>query len=329
MTSIRSASAEPAPAPWLPRSARCRTHRRETAAVLAAALFLLPGCADRSRGQAPDYTTNIFLLDLEEHDGRLRVGRPVDLTHREGYDNQPAFLPDGQALLYASRERNQVEIRRYDLARGASESLTRTAEREYQPLPLPAGGGFSVVRVESDGRQRLWRFDARGGQASTLLESVNNVYAYAWIDPRKIAIVDTRDPRGLWLFDLPGGRGERIAEGVGRSIQRVPGRSAISFVHQIGPDEGWITTFDLDTGERRRLVLARPGSEDHAWTPSGLLVMAQGSRLFQWTPGPDSGWKDWNEIGDFSPLGLRQISRVTVSPDGGRLAFVSREAEKR
>lgn len=266
------------------------------------------------------------MLELEEEDGRLIAGRPVDLTDRQGYDNQPAFLPGGQALLYASRQEDQVEIRQYDLGRRESAPLTRTREREYQPQPLPDGQGFSAVRVELDGKQRLWRFDSRGRNATPLIESVDDVFAYVWVDPQTIAVVDARDPHNLWLFDLQGGAAKRIVDRAGRSIQRVPGRSAISFIHEVAPDERWVKELDLGTGEVRPLVLARPGSEDHAWTPSGSLVMGQGSRLFQWSPGPGAAWERWRVIDDFSLVGLSRISRVAVSPDGDRLVFVCRKA---
>ena len=38
-----------------------------------------------------------------------------------------------------------------------------TPENEYSPQPIPDDDGFSVVRVEADGDQRLWRFGPAGG----------------------------------------------------------------------------------------------------------------------------------------------------------------------
>jgi len=46
--------------------------------------------------------TDIYLADLKIEDGHIEVGSPLNITNRDGYDNQPMFLPDGKSLLYTS-----------------------------------------------------------------------------------------------------------------------------------------------------------------------------------------------------------------------------------
>jgi hypothetical protein len=48
--------------------------------------------------------------------------------------------------------------------------------------------------------------------------------------------------------------------------------------------------------------------------------MAKGSKLYQWNP---SRGPDWEEIADFSALGIESITRLAVSPRGDRLALVA------
>lgn len=283
---------------------------------------------ERSRGVVPSYTTDIYLAPLSEEAGRLDVGLPVNLTDREGYDNQPAFLPDGSGLLLVSRREDQTDVRRHEFESGRTEWVTETPEREYQPLPLPRGDGFSAIRVERSGDQRIWRFDPAGGRPEPLVKKLADARYYTWVDDETVAVVDVDMRPNLSLLGIGSGEEKQVLDRVGRSIQRVPGRRAISFVHKTGLDEWWIKELDLDTLEIRDLVLARPGSEDHAWTPSGLLLMGQGSRLFQWRPEPGAGWDDWVEIDDLSMAGLFDITRLAVSPRGDQLAIVSRAPEK-
>ena len=48
--------------------------------------------------QAPP-ASDIWLVDVTVRGGRVRLGTPVNVTARPGYDNQPAFLPDGRSIL--------------------------------------------------------------------------------------------------------------------------------------------------------------------------------------------------------------------------------------
>lgn len=296
--------------------------------LLLVTVLAIAACGgEQDRGTAPPYTTDIYVVDLLRDEGTLATSVPTAVTRRDGYDNQPAFLPNCKDLVYASKRGDQVDIYRYDAAEGTSVALTQTPEREYQPAPLIGGGGFSAVRVEKDGRQRLWRFDMAGGNAAPLAPELDKVRYYTWADPRTIAVVDVGDRPKLLLVDLESGKTVTVLDGIGRSLQSVPGRRAVSFLHETAPDEWWIKEIDLDTQQVRPLVLARPGSADHAWTPWGTLLMAQDSRLFRWIPGPGADWEDWEVFADFSLVGLLQISRIAVSPTGDRLALVVEEPE--
>ena len=62
------------------------------------------------------------------------------------------------------------------------------------------------------------------------------------------------------------------------------------------------------------------GVEDYAWTPAGDLLMAKDAKLFL---RKKSDWA-WQEVADFSSLGLKTITRIAVSPKGDRVAFVAR-----
>jgi hypothetical protein len=114
-------------------------------------------CGAIAQNQPP--STDIFTSDLEKRDGRLSFSRPFNITNREGYDNQPYFLPDGESLLFTSiREGTSPDIYRYTFRDRSTTQLTKTTEGEYSPTPMHGGRFFSVIRVEADQAQRLWKF---------------------------------------------------------------------------------------------------------------------------------------------------------------------------
>lgn len=318
--SIVLASNEPGLGPGFQKERKCVL--REILKSLPNPLKAIPVlwllCSLQAEAQPP--ATDIYLLTLNRQDGRILPTEPVNITDRDGYDNQPAFLPDGSGLLYTSiRADGQADTYRYNLGEGSITRLTRTPESEYSPTPMAGGRFFSVVRVEADSTQRLWRFPLQGGEPNVLLEHIQPVGYHAWADSVTVALFVLGDPPTLQLADLRTGRAKKMADGIGRSLQKIPGSRAISFVHKVVEKEWWVKRLDVDSGTVTALIQTLPGSEDHSWTPDGVLLMGKGSKLYQWDPPVDEGWR---EIADLASAGIQGTSRLAVSPKGDRIAVV-------
>ena len=284
--------------------------------VLALLAALLPPAPRGPPG------TDIWLVDLTLRDGRVSLGTPVNVTARAGYDNQPAFLPDGSGLLYTRIGADaQADVWRYDFATRSARAIITTPESEYSPTPIP-GGGISVVRVERDSTQRLWRFDADGTNPTLLLERLKPVGYHAWTGERTLALFVLGSPNALVLSTAGSERADTVARDIGRSPQSVPGRHAATFVQRVDSTESWLAEVDGETHVVRRLVRLPPGADFHAWTPGGLVLTSDGTTLYQWdshAAGP------WVPVADLSALGLHEVTRLAVSPGGDRLALVARD----
>ena len=264
--------------------------------------------------QAP--ATDIFVAELTLTP-TVRLGTPRNVTRRPGYDNQPSFLPDGRSFLYTSiREDAQADIYRHDPAADSGVRVTTTTESEYSPTPLTSGG-FAVVRVERDSTQRLWRFDA-AGQASLVLERVKPVGYFAFGDEHTLGLFVLGRPASFQLADTRRGTADTIVADIGRTIQKIPGKHAISFVRRVSETEWWITAFDLDRRESTPLVRTLEGVDLYTWAPDGTLLAGRGTKLYRW-----SGGADWVEVADLAAAGLSSITRLAVSARGDRLAIVA------
>lgn len=289
--------------------------RRALALFLALLLFASHGAVAQ---QPPG--TDIFLVDLVVRGGSVQLGTPLNITDREGYDNQPAFTADGRSVLYTSiREDGQADIYRYEIARRATVRVTHTLESEYSPTTMSDRRGISVVRVEPDSTQRLWRFGLEGGEPELLLPGVRPVGYHAWVGEHTVALFVLGSPATLQFADLRTGQAEVVAEDIGRSLHRIPGRRAISILRRAPEGERWIEEVDVGSREIRRLIRPLEQGEDYAWTPDGKLLMGQGAKLFFWDQVVGG---DWREIADLSTAGISEITRIAVSPRGDRLALV-------
>lgn len=263
---------------------------------------------------APD----VFLADLTLGD-TAQVGVPKNVTNHSGYDNQPFFTHDGQSILYTCETEGQTDIHRFDIAGGATERVTRTAESEYSPTPMAGGSAFSTIRVEQDSTQRLWAFNLDGSGARLLLPDVAPVGYHAWVDSTSVALFVLGSPPTLQMTTLTSGTTTVEADNIGRSLHKVPDQRAVSYVRKISDSEWWIIVFDPAAHEHTRLVQTLPGREDYAWTPDRSLLMADSTTLYQWK----RGWDDWSPIAELASHGLGPVTRLAVSPAGDRIALVS------
>lgn len=288
---------------------------------ILSAVAALSAAAASAAAQTGPPSSDIYLADLHVRDGRVTVGAPLNVTHRAGYDNQPSFLPDGRALLFTSvREDAQADIYRYDIAAATTSRVTATTESEYSPTPLPRGRGFSVIRVEADSTQRLWAFDLDGSHPRVVLDSIKPVGYHAWGDEHTLGLFVLGTPATFQLADTRSGKAEILARDIGRSILKVPGRTAISFVQHDSAAGASIREIDLRTHAVRPLVRALANGDFCAWTADGILLMAQDSKLYQWNPKRAA---DWEEVADLGAAGLQNITRLAVSPKRDRIAIVA------
>ena len=302
-----------------PRSA----HRTRFAACHAARILCAGATifALRSAGaQTPD--TDIWLADLTTRAGHLAVGAPRNLTARPGYDNQPAWAADGRSIFFTSvRDDAQADIYRLDVATRATTRVTITApESEYSATLMPGERALSVIRVERDSTQRLWRVPLDGGPSTVIFEGIKPVGYHAWADSGTAVLFVLGAPNTLQIADRRTGRGDTVATNVGRSLHKVPGQPRVSFVRKISRTEWWIELLDPRTRRTERLVQLPKGVEDYTWTPAGIIIAGDGSLLKAFDPKQGGGWQT---IGDLGSAGIAAITRLAVSPRGNALAIVA------
>ena len=269
------------------------------------------------------------------------VGRPMNITNSPGYDNQPAFTPDGSGILFTSIRGGgtQTDIYRYDVASGETKRVTSTPESEYSPTVTPDGAHISVIRVEADGTQRLWRFTMDGRAPELLLANIKPVGYHAWADDHTLALFVLGSPATLQLADTSTGNAVVLVKGIARSIQRIPGGGTISFVERAAaasPGDATLSIRELDPKTKRitPLVDAMAGAReaDCAWTPDGMLVMAEKDVLYGWrrgrTASVSAGQRGWRTLTDLAALGLHGVTRIAISPQGDRIAFVTQSSRR-
>ena len=70
------------------------------------------------------------------------------------------------------------------------------------------------------------------------------------------------------------------------------------------------------------LVRASADNESHAWTLDRTLLTTSKNVLVRWNGAIDAT-SGWLSVADLSKAGVKNVSRLAVSPDGLWLAFVA------
>lgn len=284
--------------------------------------FALVGLAFASiaSGQNPPApSTDVYLYRLDRPSDGV-----INITNRAGYDNQPAFVD--ARLAWTRQSDGQTDI--YWLNLEVPAPFTKTPESEYSATRTPDGKGIAVIRVEMDSAQRLWQFPIAGGAPSVVLADIKPVGYFAYLDATTLALFVLGSPNTLQIADTRTGKGTVVTTSIGRSIQRVPGTRKASFTQRAGGKTMLLTvdatpradgSFAIDT------VAALPDSAEYVvWRSATNVITGAGSRLMHIRL-PE---KDWITLADLSANGIRRISRLALSPDGRRIAFVADEPTK-
>ena len=265
----------------------------------------------------------IYVADLSVFNGLHYLGPLQKVTDgTNSYDNQPMFTPDSRSLLYTVEygrgDPVQTEIHRYYFSSRRETRITRTDESEYSPRPVAGDRAFSAIRVEADSTRRVWQFTMEGMDGEVMFRNLTDVGHHAWGNESTVLLYVPGDPPTARIADLTTGQTDVVAQGIGRSLNKIPNRNAWSVVERLSPVQAWISEVDIATREVRRIIPTVAGGEFHTWTPEGVLLMAVDSRIYQWDPELDVEWRPVANLDDT----VLAVTRIAVSPDGSKIAIV-------
>lgn len=276
------------------------------------------------RTSVPSPGTEVFLVPLQGTGtaGTLKVGVAANVTRRDGYDNQPSFSPRSNALYFTSnRGDGHTDIYRNDFGTGLTTVVRKTVpESEYSAYTTRDGEALTVIRVEADSTQRLWRMPLGAGEPSVMFPGIKPVGYFAQADDSTWALFVLGTPATLQVAVTGRDAGTVVAQNVGRSLHRIPGSTRVSYV-QKGSNGWYVMSLDPHTKRADTLVRTLEGSEDVAWLDSTTMVIGKGSALYSWRKG-ESAWK---QVADFAYAGIGSITRLAVSPNGAWLAMVAEQ----
>ena len=270
-----------------------------------------------SFAQLPD--TDIWLFDLKDSAGKITFLNPLNITNRPGYDNQPAFSPDGKYILFSSVQDKslQSDIFKYDIKTKSTTQFTNTPTSEYSPTFMPDEKNVSVVMVEKDSAQRLWKFPIKGGEPGCILKNVDSIGYHCWYNRNTLALFILTNPFTLQVVQTNSGCPQIVADSIGRCM-KMKGNTILYYTVKTADGKNRLNQLILPGFGTKALDLVMEG-EDYSFFNDDVMY-SFGSKLFL---SKNLSNRDKKEVGDFSSLGITNISRIAISPDGKKIALVS------
>ena len=273
-----------------------------------------------SCGQA---ASEIYLFDLSIKKDKVSISNPINITNHKGYDNQPSFHPEKTIVYYSSfNDDGRSDIRSYDYKTKQTKSITETSEREYSPTVTPDGQYLSCIIQRDNGAQDLGKYPIDGGEPQVLIDNLTVGY-HVWADNSHLGLFILGTPNNLHYYLLPMKKDAVISENIGRSLHKVPGEGALSFVQKVSDKEWVIKRLDTETKQVSNIAPTVSGSEDLGWLPDGKIIMSDGAKLFFLQSGKSQSWSAV-QIESGADI-LKGVTRLAVSSNGKKLAVVVTE----
>lgn len=269
--------------------------------------------------------TDIWLFDLKMDRSTVSLTDGKNITKdNSGYDNQPAFAPSGDYLLFSSeRGGGQTDIYKYTLRTGATEAFLQTPTSEFSPTFVPGQKYVSTVMIEKDSTQRLWRTLINGKNQEVVFDKLDSVGYHCWFDEKCAFFFVLTQPFSLVMMDNKLQHPKTVATNIGRSMQTYTSaaRKMLLYMQAADSNKYSIQAIDGDGMACRDFlpIPALAGSQDFVVTKNGTLIMAKGTKVYTWTIGKSASW---TEAADLSAQGLKSITRIAITKSENRIAFV-------
>jgi len=279
-------------------------------------LFLILICTSLFSFSQPN--TEIFLFDLNTKNGEFKLSNFKNISNNEGYDNQPSFL-DNNTMLYAGTRNEQTDIVKYTINYDSKVYINQTDGSEYSPLKIPDQKAVSAIRLDKDGTQKLYKYNLRNGESEVLIDDIIIGY-HVWFN-ENILVSSVLEDGGLSLYstNLKEQKNNKLDFKIGRSLHKIPNTNLISFVSKKDSLKWKIKSIDPISGAIKHLKITLDKAEDYCWLPNGALLMGKDDKLYKYKPKRDS---NWIEVASLSDFGIKNISRLAISPNGTKLTVV-------
>ncbi|HLV91698.1 MAG TPA: hypothetical protein VKX34_01140 [Aequorivita sp.] len=264
----------------------------------------------------------VYVFDVFPSYVGLELLNARNVSNNEGYDNQPSFISN-EALVFAGNNNGQTDISEYNFNTKIKRWVNlKTEGGEYSPQKFPSSEDIAAVRLDENGLQRLYRYGAESGKPSVLIEDLQVAYFAFYNDQKILATVLNNDELDLTMIDLQSKSVDTLFTDAGRSIQRIPNTKTMSYT--LVNENNYLDLYVLDiaSGDSYFITGLPMEVNDYIWLNDTQILIGKGSDIYMYDT---LGEAEWHRVASVSEYGIKNVTRMAISPDGKKLALVGEQ----
>jgi hypothetical protein len=257
--------------------------------------------------------SEILLFDLKVKKDKVTLSNPKNVT----------FHTEQPILYYSSfNDEGRADIKSYNYKTGETTAITQTSEREYSPTLTPDKNSLSCIIQRDNGAQDLGKYPVDGGESTVIIDNMTVGY-HAWADNSHLALFILGEPHTLHYLRLPTKKDTLLAQNIGRSLHKIPGERAISFIQKTSDNNWEIKKLESETMKISTLAATLTGREDIAWTADKKIISSDGAKIYFLDPVKGNKWVEIPVTSGHELL--KGVTRLSVNSKGDKLAVVISE----
>lgn len=264
--------------------------------------------------------TDVYVFDIAPAYEGLELMNVRNASSNEGYDNQPSFISN-EALVFAKNNNGQTDISEYNFTTKKDRWVNFNTEgSEYSPQKFPSTDDIAAVRLDKDGKQRLYNYNSETGSSSEIIENLQVAYFAFFNDEKMLATVLSDDNMDLVLINLKTKEVDTLLENAGRSLQKIPGTKTMAYT-LVNDDKNFdLYVLNMDSKDSFFICELPFGTQDYIWLNDTQILTGMGSKLYIYDT---LGKSEWTKVASLDEYGIKDITRMAISPDGKKLALVA------
>ncbi len=269
--------------------------------------------------------SDLYLFTLTEADSERYIHSAKFLSgfNKGGYTNQPWFTPMGDMLVSVRKYGDtQNDIWQLSLDTRKYKKLTSTPESEYSPRLHPDEDHLTFIRKVGTEPldQQVYKVQMNTGVLESATINLKDIGYYTWISNNELGLLRIDDfGHKLSFYETDTHKSRRITTVIGRTL--LSGKDGtLIYIHKYDKDYWYIKKYQPQTSTIEIITQTKGLNEDFTVGPDGTYYMGDKKSLYYFRPGID---KEWKLLGDLSPYGITNITRLAISPNGKQLALVS------
>lgn len=269
--------------------------------------------------------TDIWLVNLVKKEGKYNYEKPLNITNRKGYNNQPSFTEDNKGIYFVcDKVSNQTDVFIYNIKNKTANPICQTRESEYSPTLTTDNKFLTCVVVLTDSSQQLFNYDWHEPKTEPIeiakgIPNTDSVGYFTWLNKDTVLYYKLTEPHSLRALDITTNKDVWICDHPTRAFKKIGNTS--QFIYGIKKDSSSVEFRIYNPALRQSKVYATYPSvnEDFVWNNELGLIKSENSDLLNYNPLT----KNWDLLFSFSNIGIKKITRFIFDSKNKRLVIVS------